>query len=58
MQRIEIRGKKKESWKTLLVEDQVIIAQDDDDIDYMMRKLLIETYALWGLNINFGKRKI
>ena len=34
-------------------DDQEIIAQEDD-LDYMMRKLL-ETYGIQGLNINFGK---
>ena len=35
-------------------DDQVIIAQDYDDINYMTRKL-IEEYQKWGLEINTNK---
>jgi hypothetical protein len=37
-------------------DDQVIIAQDTEDGEYMLRKL-IEEYIQWGLQINFGKTK-
>jgi hypothetical protein len=32
----------------------VIIAQDTEDDEYMLRKL-VEEYKKWGLQINFGK---
>jgi hypothetical protein len=32
----------------------VIIAQDTDDAECMLRKL-VEEYMKWGLQINFGK---
>jgi hypothetical protein len=32
----------------------VIIAQDAEDAEYMLRKL-VEEYMTWGLQINFGK---
>jgi hypothetical protein len=32
----------------------VIIAQDTEDAEYMLRKL-VEEYMKWGLQINFGK---
>lgn len=35
-------------------DDQVIIAGDEDDADYMLRKLDDE-YAKWGLNMNMSK---
>jgi hypothetical protein len=34
--------------------DQVIIAQDIEDAEYMLRKL-VEEYTKWELRINFGK---
>ncbi|XP_060524437.1 uncharacterized protein LOC132700877 [Cylas formicarius] len=36
--------------------DQVIMAQDYDDVEYMMRKL-IEEYKKWGLEVNLPKTK-
>jgi hypothetical protein len=38
----------------LFADDQVIIAQDIEDAEYMLRKL-VEEYMKWGLQINFGK---
>ncbi|XP_073976569.1 uncharacterized protein [Rhodnius prolixus] len=38
----------------LFAEDQVIIAEDEDDACYMLRKLM-ESYAEWGLGIHFDK---
>lgn len=35
-------------------DDQVVIAQDRDDLEYMSRKL-IEDYDKWGLSVNFSK---
>jgi hypothetical protein len=32
----------------------VIISQDTEDAEYMLRKL-VEEYMKWGLQINFGK---
>ncbi|XP_060527378.1 uncharacterized protein LOC132702628 [Cylas formicarius] len=37
-------------------DDQVIMAQDYDDVEYMMRKL-IEEYKKWGLEVNLPKTK-
>ncbi|XP_060522514.1 uncharacterized protein LOC132699683 [Cylas formicarius] len=37
-------------------DDQVIMAQDYDDVKYMMRKL-IEEYKKWGLEINLPKTR-
>ena len=37
-------------------DDQVLIAQDHDDIEYMARKLK-EEYEKWGLYINIEKTK-
>lgn len=46
-----------ETLHTLLfADDQIIIAEDEDDINYTMRKLT-ETYEKWGLKINFDKTK-
>lgn len=36
-------------------DDQVIIANCEEDIDYMLRKL-IEEYEKWGMNMNRGKQ--
>ena len=38
----------------LFADDQVIIASDEHDADYMFRKLK-EEYEAWGLTINIGK---
>jgi hypothetical protein len=38
----------------LFADDQVIIAPDTEDAEYMLRKL-VEEYRKWGLQINFGK---
>lgn len=35
-------------------DDQIVIAQDHDDMNYMMRKL-IEEYEKWGLEVNLKK---
>ena len=37
-------------------DDQVLLAQDHDDVEYMARKLK-EEYEKWGLNINLEKNK-
>ena len=37
-------------------DDQIIIANDKDDIEYMTKKLQ-EEYKLWGLEINTQKTK-
>jgi hypothetical protein len=41
-------------YNLLFADDQVIIAQDTEDAEYMLRKL-VEEYVKWGLQINFGK---
>jgi Reverse transcriptase (RNA-dependent DNA polymerase) len=35
-------------------DDQVVVANDEDDLDFMFRKLL-DAYQKWGLNINTKK---
>ena len=40
----------------LFADDQVIVASDEMDADYMLRKL-IEEYQQWGLNMNSAKTK-
>lgn len=40
----------------LFSDDQVVIATDEDDINYVIRKLT-ETYEKWGLIINFDMTK-
>lgn len=35
-------------------DDQVVVAGDEDDMDFMFRKLL-DSYKKWGLNINLKK---
>lgn len=40
----------------LFADDQVIMAGDEDDIEYMMRKL-VDTYEANGLKINYKKTK-
>lgn len=37
-------------------DDQVVIANDREDIEYMMRKL-VEEYSRWGLDVNIDKTK-
>ena len=37
-------------------DDQVLLAQDHDDMEYMARKLK-EEYEKWGLAINLQKKK-
>jgi len=37
-------------------DDQVLLAQDRDDMEYMARKLK-EEYGKWGLAINLEKTK-
>jgi hypothetical protein len=41
-------------YKLLFADNQVIIAQDAEDAEYMLRKL-VEEYMTWGLQIHFGK---
>jgi hypothetical protein len=41
-------------YNLLFADDQVIIAQDTEDAEYMLRKL-VEEYMKLGLQINFGK---
>jgi hypothetical protein len=41
-------------YNLLFADDQVIIAQDTEDAEYMLLKL-VEEYMKWGLQINFGK---
>jgi hypothetical protein len=43
-------------YNLLFVDNQVIITQDTEDAEYMLRKL-VEEYMKWGLQINFGKTK-
>ena len=38
----------------MFADDQLIVAQDEEDITYMLRKLK-EEYDKWGLSINFKK---
>ena len=38
----------------LFADDQVVLAEDEDDLKYMLRKL-IEEYGKWGLEVNTGK---
>ena len=35
-------------------DDQVVVAQDEEDADYMTRKL-VEEYRLWGLDVSVSK---
>ena len=41
-------------YSTLFADDQLLIAQDYEDLEYMARKL-IEEYELWGLKLNVKK---
>ena len=38
----------------LIADDQVVIAQEFEDVEYMLRKLL-EEYEKWGLKVNLDK---
>ena len=38
----------------LFADDQIVVAADEEDLSYMVRKLE-EEYATWGLKINYGK---
>ena len=39
----------------LFADDQLLIAQDYEDLEYMTRKL-IDEYELWGLKLNVKKK--
>ena len=39
----------------LFADDQLLIAQDYEDLEYMTRKLI--EYELWGLKLNVKKTK-
>jgi hypothetical protein len=41
-------------YNLLFADNQMIIAQDTKDAEYMLRKL-VQEYMKWGLQINFGK---
>jgi hypothetical protein len=43
-------------YNLLFADNQMIITQDTEDAEYMLRKL-VEEYMKWGLQINFGKTK-
>ena len=43
-------------YSMLFAEDQSLIAQDYEDLEYMTRKL-IDEYELWGLKLNTEKTK-
>jgi len=43
-------------YTLMYADDQVILANDEEDINYMTRKL-IEEYEKWGLDINVSKTK-
>jgi len=43
-------------YSMLSADDQVLIAQDYEDLEYMTRKL-IDEYELWGLKLNVKKTK-
>ena len=40
-------------YSMLFADDQLLIAQDYEDLEYMTRKL-IDEYELWGLKLNVG----
>ena len=44
-------------YSMLSADDQVLIAQDYEDLEYMTRKL-IDEYGLWSLKLNFKKLNI
>jgi hypothetical protein len=39
------------SYSLLFADDQLLIAQNYEDLEYMTRKL-IDEYELWGLKLN------
>ena len=41
-------------YTLLFADDQIVISQDYEDMEYMLRKLL-EEYEKWGLKVNLGK---
>jgi len=43
-------------YKLQFAGDQVVLAGDKEDLEYMTRKLK-ETYEKWGLDMNFNKTK-
>jgi len=44
-------------YSTLSADDQLLIAQDYEDLEYMARKL-IDEYELWGLKLMLKKLNI
>ena len=42
-------------YSLLFADDQLLIAQDCEDLEYMTRKL-IDEYELWGLKLNVKKK--
>ena len=44
-------------YSMLFADDQLLIAQDYEDLEYMTRKL-IDEYELWGLKLNAKKLNI
>ena len=43
-------------YSMLFADDQLLIAEDYEDLEYMTRKL-IEEYELWGLKLNVKETK-
>jgi len=43
-------------YSMLFADDQLLIAQDYEDLKYMTRKL-IDEYELWGLSLNVKETK-
>ena len=43
-------------YSMIFAGDQLLIAQDYEDLEYMTRKL-IDEYELWGLKLNVKKTK-
>jgi hypothetical protein len=44
-------------YSMLFADDQLLIAQDYEDLEYTIRKL-IDEYELWGLKLNVKKLNI
>jgi len=44
-------------YSMLFADDQLLIAQDYEDLEHMTRKL-IDEYELWGLKLNVKKLNI
>ena len=42
-------------YSLLFADDQLLIAQDYEDLEYMTRKL-IDEYEMWGLKLNVKKK--